>query len=238
MSVNRKIIVVVLGLCAGAVIIIFASIKIGNGFKQLDESFSNDLPPTFSLPSEDSSIVSKKCLSELEVDHVYRHKFINPISVILFEKRYLLVIYKINLLSERSLKDLLFSRVEDVDRTTGKVYKVINYNNFIKLQFQNARQSPVSNIYLTLSGDSITRLVKNDSILSYHFLCHNFSVRYGNKDAIDIFAVGDDRLFGTTVRMPMDLVFLERNGAVFVLIMTPNEEHSSIDPAFLNNIIN
>ncbi len=148
-----------------------------------------------------------------------------------------IIIYKIDLIKDGLLKDVLHTNIESVDRTTGTVYTVINHNNFFQFQYQVGSAQPVSNIYLTLAGDSLKNLVQNDSVMSYHLLCKNFSIRYNKDGPIDLFVVGQEGMLATTTIIPMDLLFLKRDGAIYLLIMTPNDPKSPIPPDLLYNVV-
>jgi len=79
--------------------------------------------------------------------------------------------------------------------------------------------------------------LKNDSVISYHLMCDNFSIRYGEKEPIDIFVARKEEALGYKRRIPMDLLFLKRDSAVYMLIMIPDDPNSAIAPDLLYNVI-
>ena len=127
--------------------------------------------------------------------------------MIFFDKAYHLILYKIDLVKDALLKDVVHTDLESVDRTTGIVYTVINHNNFFRFQYRTEPTKLVSNIYLTLAGDSLQSVAKNYSVMSYHLLCDNLSMRNAEKGPIDIFMVGEEKVLATTTVIPMDLLF-------------------------------
>ena len=237
MSNNRKNIRIITWVICGLGLLIFLGIRISDGFKQINRSFADDLPLTYTIPSEDSNLIAKKYLSKLKVNKIVRSRNRGPISLIYFDTGYHLIIYKIDLVKDGLLKDVLHTDIESVDRTTGTVYTVIDHNNFFQFQYQAGSAKPVSNIYLTLAGDSLNNLVDNDSVISYHLLCKNFSIRYAANGPIDLFVVGQEGMFAVTNTVPMDLLFLKRDGAIYLLLMTPNDPKSPIAPNLLFNIV-
>jgi hypothetical protein len=233
---KRIILMAILGLCA-AVFLIFLTRRIINSFKEIQKDLDRDLPSTYTITSEDSNLIAKKYIKDLKANIIVRNKVRGPVSLIYFDKEYHLIIYKLALIKGGGLEDLLHTVNESVDRTSGETYTVINYNDFFKFQLNIAPSKSVSQIYLTLAGDSLQNVVKNDSIVSYHLLCENLSIKYAKNDPIGIFLVGQDKMLGATTIVPMDLLFLKRDDAVFLLIMTPNSSKLTIAPDLLYNIV-
>src|SRR5207248_4322112 len=97
----------------------FLLIKIFYGFSELNKDFEENLPSTYSLTSDDSSVICKNYWDKLEVNEVVRNKVRGPVSFILFDKAYDLVIYKLDLLHDAVLKDLIHLETKSVDRSTG-----------------------------------------------------------------------------------------------------------------------
>jgi hypothetical protein len=154
-----------------------------------------------------------------------------------FDNKYHLVNYRIPLTKDTSLSDILHINTESAESTSMGVYTVINNNTFFYFKYRESSIDPASQIYLTLAGDSLQNVVKNDSIISYHILCDNFSIKYSKSEAVDIFVVGKDKAFGTTIVIPMDLLFLKRDSAVYLIMMIPNDPRLTIQPDLLYNIV-
>jgi len=197
---------------------------------------ANDLPFTFSIPSDDSTIISKKYWNKIKVGKIANEKGRNPVSMLRFDKKYHLLIYRIDLTQNLELPDVLNNVNECVDRTTGIVYTVINLNDFCRFEYHASAATPASKIFLTLAGDSLQE-VKNDSAVSYHLICKNLSVRYSEEQPVDIYMVGTELLFGNTTRIPMDLLLLKRNAAVYLLIMMPDNPKATIAADILYNMV-
>ena len=219
------------------VIVGWLVIKIINGISAVNNSMDDILPLTFILSREDSSLIASSYRSKLQVAKVYHFKGNEPVSIINFDNKYKLITYKINLITKNSLSDVISSENESVDRSTGYVYSIIENEIPFRFQIKDPRGLPVSKIYVTLAGDSIKDVIKNDSIYSFHLLCDNFSIRYGPASPVDIFLIGQERGLGFTTVIPLDLMFLKRNNAIFLLVMTPMDLKSGIRPELLYNIV-
>jgi len=221
--------------CLGA-LILFLIVRIINGFEDIQGSFSMDLPTTNSLPSEDSGILAEKYRAKLKVEEIINFKHRDHISVLLFNQRYHLIITKIALEKNASLKDILHETTESVDRTTGEVYSILDLDDSYEFQYRSSYIKPVSHIFITLSGDSLQSL-KNDSVTRYHLLCKNLSIRFADKEAVDIYMTGKEKLLMAKPDRSMDLLFLKRGLRVYILIMTPVNPEINLSPDLLNDIV-
>ena len=217
--------------------IFFLSYKIKFAFSGNKKALTEHLPSEYSLKKEDSNLISEKYRSSLKVNEVYRSKVRNPISLVYFGQEYNLIIYKIDLIKDISLKFIFNTEIKSVDQSTGYTYSIIGQNIYFNFKYKAGLIQPVSKIFLTLSGDSLQTVCENDSILSYHLLCNNFSIRYAEKGPIDIFVGGKDRSLWTTTLIPMDLLLLKRNSAIYLLVMTPNNPKSNISHDLLYDVI-
>ena len=90
-------------------------------------------------------------------------------------------------------------------------------------------------IILSLSGDLLQTVSKTDSLISYHLLCKNLSIKYDGSP-VDLLLQSKSNILKTT-RLPLDVLFLKRNKSVFLFIMAGNGEKVSISPEYLNKIV-
>lgn len=213
--------------------IIFLTVNIFDAFEEMDKDSMEILPSVYSL--EDSSMISKKYRKELTVDEVWRSKVRQPIAFMFFDSTYHLISYKIDLINDSSLREIIGLKKISVDRSTGITYHIIDKGLF-KFQFKAGKTEPVSKIMLTLAGDSLQTVVYNDSIINYHLLCDNLSIRYLDKGPKDIFVIGKQEAFSTSI-IPMDILFLKRNKAVYLLLMIPVDAKVQMPSNLLYNVV-
>lgn len=234
--ITRIIIRISLGLCTLG-FIIFLGNRINIAFSQNRLGLNEQLPASYSLSSEDSSLIAINYRRQIKVNQVYKSKLRNPVSLVYFGKEYQLIIYKIDLFKDISLKNLFHIQIKSMDQSTGISYLIVDHNLFFNFKYKAGLIPTVSKIFFTLSGDSLQTLSESDSMISYHLLCNNFSLRYSEQGPVDIFVAGKERGLGTTTQISMDLLFLNRNHAVYLLIMTPKDSKSTIAPDLLYNIV-
>ena len=77
----------------------------------------------------------------------------------------------------------------------------------------------------------------NTTTLGYKLRCKNFSIRYSEKDPVDIYMVGKNLSFGKTINIPMNLLFLKREKSVYLLILTPEEERDYVPNDILYDLV-
>ncbi|NNV55082.1 hypothetical protein [Limnovirga soli] len=218
-------------------IFIFSVVKIYNGFLQNEKALTEDLPSTYSLTLEDSNLISKKYQGKLKVIEVYQSKVRAPIAILDFDNKYHLIMYKMILQNDVSLENILHVEMKSVDLSTGYSYGTIGRDIIYRFRYKAGAIKPASALYLTLAGDSLQKVEINDTIINYHLLADNFSIRYSKEDPVDILVIGQERPLGETSIVPIDCLFLKRNRSVYLLLMTPINANASIEPHLLYNIV-
>lgn len=195
------------------------------------------LPSVYKMTYEDSNLISKKYWEKAIVYEIYQYKGRGPISHFVFDKDYRLAIYKIDLTSDNQIKNLLRVKSEAADLTTGVTYRVTGINSFYLL-CKGGIVSPVPQVYLTLGGDSISTVIENDSVVSYHLRCHDFSIKYALNEPVDLIFQAKKNADDLDYNPPyMDVLFLKRKKALYLLLMAPITAKKPIDPKLLNSII-
>jgi hypothetical protein len=208
-----------------------------NSFNRLSKSSIEDLPSSYTISSEDSSLIARQYWPELHADEIYNSKVRTPVSFLSFGNNYEIIIYRIDLEKDKTLDDLILFENKSVATTDRYTYTTIKHNNFFNLSYLTGPVKPVDKIFLTLSGDSIRTITKNDSLISYHLLCRNFSIRYAGDAPKDIFFVGVEGLLAITKVVPLNISFLKRGKAVYLLLMAPHSSKKSVPADLLDKII-
>jgi len=195
------------------------------------------LPSKYVLSKQDSELVSSSYWNQLKVDEVYQSKIRGPISRLIFDGKFYLVIHKMNLHAINRFKDFFYVENKSASETNGVTYRVMGNPSFY-FTWKGGLLNPASKIYFGVDGDSLRTVTQNDSILSYHLFCKNFSLCYSKDEPIDFFFQGKGNAEGLNSEpVSLDILFLKRNQELYLLFMTPINPNSSIDPQFLNNIV-
>src|SRR6476620_3032522 len=104
-------------------------------------------------------------------------------------------------------------------------YTVINEGTFRYL-YKAGEITPIFDIYLTLGGSQIEEVSKSDSLLSYSLQCRSLSLRYAKEDPKDILLDVDGSIQSGNV--PVDLLFLKRNKAIYMMLLISKSEFEHI----------
>jgi len=195
------------------------------------------LPSTYTVLPDDSGLIAKKYFDKFKVEEVFNSKSRGPVSYFLFDEKYRVAIYKILIKNNMMFNDSFHVKYEKVGETVGVEYRQLARHSFCLL-YRGGANSPASQIFLTLGGDSILSVAKNDSIIGYHLLCHDFSIRYTGDEPNDIlFQPKDDFEDTEGIPISLDILFVKRNGAVYLLLMAPVDRKVSIDPQLLYKMV-
>lgn len=202
---------------------------------QHEKSSAENLPSAYSLSKEDSILIPKKILNKLNGIEVRKSKVRNPVILGFYDEKFRLAIFKIDLLSKASLKEMLKLDKEDVNQTTGVTYHVLeNFNNAI--WYKSGETNPISSIEATYWGDSI-QTNANDSISSHYLLCKNLSIKYDPKQPIDIYLTGREMFLGRIAPFSLNILFLKRGQSVLVYILTPANKKAQLSPDMLFDFV-
>ena len=235
-SKGKRVRIIVLIFCLA--ILIFVIVKLVVAIIETNRSFEEDLPVSYSLTSEDSLLIKDIYRQKIKVNVVHNSKVRGPVSMLFFDQSYHLIIYKIHLLSGNlPLQNILQTQIRNADRSVGYPYTIYTDNINFKFQCKAGLVSSVSKVYLTVSGDSLRTIAKNDSIIAYNLDCKNLSIRYQDQGPVDIFVVGNEKFLSGTNAIPMDILFLKRDDNLYFLLLTPRNEKGILPRELLYNVI-
>lgn len=229
---KKKNILIVLLITISLSIVIYLAVKIYNANLLNEKGIAQTLPSIYELTSEDSSLISESLIGDMEVKEVFRNKMRNSVSLIYLKDRYQLLMYKMDFQTNIPLSGIIETKIKSVKQSIGYAYRIINANTFY-FRYRAGDLEPLSNLFLTISGDSVQTVQKTDSSLMYYFHCDNMSIRYSYNDPIDIIVEkkGNNNF-------PMNLMFVKKNTSLYLLIMTAKDRKVIIDPKSILEVIN
>jgi hypothetical protein len=209
---------IIISVICFVIIIALVLTKIPKGIKQNFQAFDEDLPPTYVLTKDDSILIKEHEKGKISVSEIRHSKVRGPVSVLTFDSLYWIYTYKIDLKDDVQLTKIFRQEIRSVDRSVGYTYNIIDNSSYYRFQYKAGSVNSASQIYFTISPDSLITAKNNDSILAYHALCRNLSIRYEEKDPIDIFVVGGNAGFAATQLIPMDILFLQRHNSLYFFL--------------------
>lgn len=193
-------------------------------------SYSNHIGLSKTAPEEYTALFRQQ-KDGLEDDCTHLNKERNPISGFDFEGKYDIVIYKLNLMKELSLKGIIKEEENEAKGASGTVYTNVNQNIF-DLYYKSGKPEPASEIYLAFRGDLLKTVAKNDTVACYYMKGYRFSMRYGKDEPADIYAETKKDPF-VRQKLPMSILLLRRGKSVYFVLMSVNDKETAMAEDFL-----
>jgi hypothetical protein len=152
------------------------------------------------------------------------------VSTYIFDKKYNLCVFQLNLTSNTSLKNLVKVKNEVSRKPITAIYSGLpGYNFFIDIKA--GKQDSVSNLDFKNSGGEALVTAKNDTVVSYDYKFETFSLSY-NHESYDIIARADSNA------VPASIMFIEKSKKIYVVLLTLTEGGGpAIPPGLLLSMI-
>jgi hypothetical protein len=232
----RVILKLLIGVGAFAILGFFL-VKLGKVISKASDDnmrgLAENLPIGYEITQEDSSLFVRKYWDKIVVQEVYRSKVRNPISVLVFDNKYYLILYKIKINSNAPVTELVNYKVRDADRSVGISYAIVDRGGF-RLQYKGGAPPPASEIMLSLEGSDINNYLKNDGMTAFSMQLKGAAIRYS-------VAGPEDLLFGkgwrATENVSCNFVFKKREDAVFLIVSLPLNPDLTVPAYLLTSIV-
>jgi hypothetical protein len=226
-------------------IMLFGILKFSTVFrkalKDLKKVEANELPATKLLPEEYLNLFTKEALNNIKVNSVRNSKVRSPVASIDYKKKFVIYIYKINMVrSDVKIDTMLHQEIKNLNELpSGPIYNGIEDIPTYGFQYKADAEKEISNnIYLTFSGDSLKRFVKNDNIVGFYLLLNNFSARYSKDDLADVLIGVDEEAKNIRKRnIPIDILFVKKSKTLYLLTLLPINRNDNINYDELYNTI-
>jgi hypothetical protein len=233
---GRKIIFRIIIVSVICIILIYLSTKIFDAARKIKIGYDSFVPPLHSISYDDSVIISKKYYKNISANLIYRSKIRNNVTFMNFDSTFNIIRFKINTLKNFSLKGNVKIIKENSDKTVREDYRRISFNDYYTYYDLLANTNPAKQIEIRILTDSLDQVIDSDSCLSYNVTCENLSIRYLDKEPVDVFIEGKQLGGFKFTSIHMNFMVVKRNNIVSMLIMTPNVSGKSISPKLLYNI--
>ena len=185
------------------------------------------------FPAEYINLFKPSIQDELQLLTTYNAKGRNAVTELLYNSKYELIIYKIDLWEDTSLYKIINIANKFVLEDATEGFNEIEAGN-ISYKYADS-VPPVRTIKLTLYGDSINKVINNDTTLYYWLKLNNLSISYNSADSQDIY-VKKSNLFMDNV--PMELMLLKKDKELFFIAIYNIRESQNLQPKyFLNRLL-
>jgi hypothetical protein len=170
------------------------------------------------LPKEYSNIFRNEAKPKLSIQNSYLTRGRDPISVLTYDKRYSLVLYKVAAISGTTLKDVL---AYDSSRWNPNFFT--STNNFtvgpMLLTYSCHAVPTIDVISTSFHGNLIFKSFENDSIVSSIVNMDAFYIACNKPRTFDILFEKSGRF---TKSIPMELMIIKSGPGVFFLFAWDN----------------
>lgn len=106
-----------------------------------------------------------------------------------------------------------------------------------KILYKDSPSEPISQIYLSLFGDSIKIILKNDTIANYFLQLKNAYIQLDDQKNYDIYIKSKTRLFFFPSTVPINITFLKKNNFLYFLLLYSKDGTAEITSTLLYKLI-
>jgi hypothetical protein len=185
-----------------------------------------------SFPQEYADLFSPNHKSLLTLMHTYGDNLHSPTTVLIYDKRFYVIIRKINNVS--------FSLTEDV--TIRKDEKFSTDGNYLGLEFGRVKfnyneqlDSEIKNLCIAIQDNELVDRA-TDTVRYFSFRSDIIHISYNCKQACSIYIENASQFF---LRYPIDqnLMFWRKNGATYFFSMFPMNDEDKLGSEELYGLI-
>lgn len=223
-----KRVYIILGLLFVAIILAFITV--------LEFFTHSDYSPNYSLesPAEYTELFndSAKLKTVLYMTNLIKGR--NAISEYLYDNKYSIILYKLNVPSGETLKSLIRPGYAPVDLSFFKTSSEMKINQ-VTLAYGHDSIPAVGEVLVTFYGDSAVNIFRNDSISCVKAWLNKLLIQYDSKRSVDI-KIGIRDPF--TRRIPAEFVFIHRGNGLFFIFISPIVEKQYLEEDLPRTILN
>lgn len=226
------------------IIIISVIVVIGIAFtaiKKVNNVTSNQDFSQNYLDSEDSLVIKKDMLKNIEIKKIVKSNLRNSIKFYRYKKIFNLYITKIDIKKDVNMEDVLQFNEAITSPNSFVVYTNLQSNKDYNIKFLGEKIDPASSIIFSMAGngDKLKKIVYNKNFISYCLPLYTFSLQYDSKsNPIDAFVGAKESKIITKEGVPFIISFYKKGKSIYLFLMTPVSESTKLDPNILSEFIN
>lgn len=185
-----------------------------------------ELPYSDKLMPGDSELFTMNSLKKIQVLTNWQSKIANPLIITSVENKYCLILHQFNLATGFSLQNGIKISDMSIKPTDLVTYRIFGIP-VADIHYAQIPPKLTSNIYLTIRGDSIQKIIQNDSIGSYHVSCSGLYFRFSSKDTIGFYLLSNPTS-GSQKKFSADILFWKKEKYLYLFIMFPLDSYKPI----------
>lgn len=221
-----------------ALLLISALIVLVVLFRCLHQKFFGNSNVSAKPPLDYKKLFSVSSLPDLNSGLVYNNPAGFPIATFLygFNPDYSIIVFKTNIDTVATLKKI----IEFDNQTSTLQTSEGNYQNII--QNFEAKYIPnfpeIKRISLTINSDSINRIRFLDTLIAFSTTFESISVFFNQQSSPTIFfKAGGKGYGGNMYKVMSNVAFLKKEGYLYIIFLTTNNDHEDLPPNFLVSLL-
>lgn len=159
----------------------------------------------------------------------------NAVSKFYYDKKYFLEVYKMDGVGNLPLGKLIREKFTDAQMSPGMNYLEYAGDTQFAVEYLSRPRQRVSNILLTLYGDSTRTIKKNDTLAYYYSKFESFSLSNSSNKAKDIYGHLREEYSGS--KTPLELLFLKRGNNVYFILLGASNGDTPVGRDLLYNLV-
>ncbi len=155
-----------------------------------------------------------------------------------YDKKYELLIHKINLVNSEKLDSLIILEKKSIVQSPDIVYAGYELGSF-QFLYSSDHDSVVKHIYITYDEKLLDKIIIGDSIINYNLSITNLSVRYELNDELDFLFINNKANIyeKKPSKINMNLVLYKKGSSLFFIFIYCFEKGILIDSNTLPNLL-
>lgn len=192
-----------------------------------------------SFDKTDSILFKKEELKNIKSNFVLKSTYRNDIKSFSYSKHNAIYYTKIDLLSDIPMDQFIWFREKSTSTTVMHTYNVFSSNGEYDFNILGEKTHIVNKVIFSLIGNGklLQRNVYNKNFVSYYLPVNSFSLRYGEKEPIDIFFGGNETLLGRET-YPLMISFYKIHKSLYVLILISDKNEINLEGDLFGKIMN
>ena len=183
------------------------------------------------IPNEFISLFKKDINITAKQTHFDDQKNRNPVSDFIYNDRYAVFVTKIKIKTSLNSFPIIAEQFHETKMTDNVVYNTIS-SGYSELNYFLDTLS-TSKIYLTLYGDSIKSIIKNNSVQGYFLINKEFSISYKNDGIVNLLMKATDDRYP----LPSVLLFLVHQKSLYFICISALKPENKLDIKMVNKLI-
>lgn len=181
------------------------------------------------IPLDYISLFNSQAQGYIVLKSATSFKLRNTIVDVVYKNEYDIMITKISVESGFDLKNDIIGNYNKSENAVPQTYSSYNQNNF-RVTYNGSSNCIVSEIYLTLDGDSTANYYKGDSLTYYYSCLKTAKVQYKHKGINEIIIEAKKKFNFIGTKKPIIIMFIKRTDWLYFVILSGRNGDTLINP--------